>query len=96
MVTLDSRSPPGTDRCRLLGWKSGQPRRLCGQNAAEDIAAIRVTRTGLSPVTFGSSANVKLAQWAIVIGSPLDFQNSISLGIVSGLNRTLDTGGGQF
>jgi S1-C subfamily serine protease len=31
---------------------------------------------------------------AIVIGSPLDFRNSVTVGIVSGLERTLDTGSG--
>jgi S1-C subfamily serine protease len=68
---------------------------IVGEDSVRDVAAIKVKLTGLHPVTFGSSANVKLAEWAIVIGSPLNFQNSVTLGIVSGINRTLDLGGGQ-
>ncbi|MCL5736736.1 MAG: S1C family serine protease [Actinobacteria bacterium] len=68
---------------------------LVGTDSTKDVAAIKVNKTGLTTVVFGPSANVQLAQWAIVIGSPLDFRNSISLGIVSGLDRTLDLGNGQ-
>jgi len=47
------------------------------------------------PITFAAPDDVQLAEWAIVIGSPLDFRNSVTLGIVSGLDRTLDLGGNQ-
>ena len=38
---------------------------------------------------------MQLGEWAIVIGSPLDFRNSVTLGIVSGLDRTIPTAPGQ-
>ena len=71
------------------------PATLVGRDAEKDLAAIKVERTGLTPVTFAAAGDLELAEWAIVIGSPLDFRNSVTLGIVSGLDRTLDPGGGQ-
>ena len=95
VVTLDGNVSSG--QTIQVTFSSGEqvPATLVGTDATKDVAAIKVQKTGLVPVTFGASADVKLAQWAIVIGSPLDFRNTISLGIVSGLDRTLDLGGGQ-
>jgi S1-C subfamily serine protease len=67
---------------------------VVGVDTVNDVAAIKVAKTGLHPITFATADDVKLAEWAIVIGSPLDFRNSVNLGIVSGLDRTLDLGAG--
>lgn len=66
---------------------------IVARDEAGDLAAIKVDKTGLTPVSFGKSSDVKIGAWIIAIGSPLDYQNSVSLGIVSGLNRQLATGG---
>ena len=68
---------------------------IVGEDATHDVAAIRVAQTGLKPITFASSGPMQHGEWAIVIGSPLDFRNSVTLGIVSGLDRSLVTGSGQ-
>ena len=65
---------------------------IVGRDVTHDLAAIKVVKTGLKPVTFGSSAALQLGQWAIAIGSPLDFRNTVTLGIVSGLDRSIQTG----
>ncbi len=65
---------------------------IVARDEARDLAAIKVDKTGLTPVSFGKSSDVKLGAWTIAIGSPLDYENSVSLGIVSGLNRQLATG----
>jgi S1-C subfamily serine protease len=46
----------------------------------------------LLPIDFAKSASVVVGQWAIAIGSPLDYSNSVTVGIVSGLNRDLESG----
>jgi serine protease DegQ len=95
VVTLDGAVTSGQSIVVTFSDGSQAPATIVGEDATRDLAAIRVNKTGLNPVVFGKSSDVKLAQWATVIGSPLDFRNSISLGIVSGLDRTLDLGGGQ-
>ena len=55
-----------------------------------DLALIRVNATGLTAVTLGDSSSVQVGQLAVAIGSPLGtFTDSVTQGIVSGLNRTI-------
>jgi S1-C subfamily serine protease len=95
VVTLDGNVTSGQSITVTFSSGETAPGTLVGRNAEKDLAAIKVEKTGLLPVTFASPADIQLAEWAVVIGSPLDFRNSVTLGIVSGLDRTLDPGGGQ-
>lgn len=58
-----------------------------------DIAIIKINEPiekSLSFVQFGDSSNLKLGQTVIAIGNALaEFQNSVSVGVVSGLSRTI-------
>ena len=94
VVTLDSQVTSGQKITVTFSDGSTAPATIVGTDAQKDVAAIKVQKTGLVPVTFGASKDVQLAEWAIVIGSPLDFRNTVTLGIVSGLARSLDTGTG--
>jgi S1-C subfamily serine protease len=89
VVTLDGAVTSGQTITVTFSDGSQIPATIAGEDAAADIAAINVAKTGLNPVVFGKSSDVQLAEWATVIGSPLDFRNSVTLGIVSGLDRTL-------
>jgi S1-C subfamily serine protease len=94
VVSLDGQVTSGQTITVTFSDNSTAPATIVGSDVQKDVAAIKVQKTGLKPVTFGPSKDVQLAEWAIVIGSPLDFRNTITLGIVSGLDRTLDTGSG--
>ncbi len=65
---------------------------IVARNSDKDLALLKVAKTGLVPVVFASSSDVRVGQWAFAIGSPFDYSNSVTEGIVSGLNRTLSTG----
>ena len=56
-----------------------------------DLAILKIDKTGLTPVKFGSSSSLRLGDTFFVIGSPYNglFANSVSSGIVSGLNREM-------
>ncbi len=63
---------------------------LIAADSQTDLALIKVeTDTALSAVTIGSSANLLVGETAIAIGNPLgiEYANSVTVGIVSGLNR---------
>ena len=89
VVTLDGQLTSGQSIMVTFSDNTQAPATIVGEDATRDLAAIKVAKTGLNPVTFGKSSDVQLAEWATVIGSPLDFRNSVTLGIVSGLDRTL-------
>jgi putative serine protease PepD len=66
---------------------------IVGQDAAKDIAVIRVAATGLTPAVLGTSAVVHPGDTVMAIGSPLGLDASVSVGVVSALNRTISVGG---
>ncbi|MCL5735299.1 MAG: S1C family serine protease [Actinobacteria bacterium] len=95
VVTLDGQVSSGQQIVVTFSDGSQAPATIVGEDATKDLAAIKVNKTGLTPVTFSKSSDVKLAEWATVIGSPLDFRNSVTLGIVSGLDRSLQVSSTQ-
>jgi putative serine protease PepD len=66
---------------------------ILGRDAGADVAVIRVKDvTGLVPVQLGSSADLKVGQQVVAIGSPLGLSGTVTSGIVSALNRPVVSG----
>ncbi len=65
--------------------------KVIGYNVSADLAVIKIEKTGLPAIELAKSDEVKVGQYAIAIGCPggIEFLNSVSYGIVSGLNRTI-------
>lgn len=69
------------------------PAKIVGRDPYTDIAVIKVDKTGLPAATFAHTADIRIGEYAIAIGSPMDYRNSVTLGIVSGLGRTIEGSG---
>lgn len=56
-----------------------------------DLAIVKINGTGLSCITLGDSDNIKIGQKAYAIGNPVgvEFQRTVTSGIISGVNRTI-------
>jgi serine protease Do len=70
--------------------------KVIGVDKRSDVALIKIAATGLPFVHFGDPAQVKPGQWAIAIGSPFGFENSVTAGIVSATGRTLPDETGAY
>lgn len=70
---------------------------VVGYNIASDLAVIKIDKKGLPAIELGNSKKLKVGQYAIAIGSPggMEFMNSVSYGIISGLNRSLSVDNGS-
>jgi putative serine protease PepD len=66
--------------------------RVVGRDPESDIAVLKVSRTGLSPVEFGNSDAVAVGDPVLAFGSPLALANTVTSGIVSALDRPLQEG----
>lgn len=70
----------------------GQPHAatVVGVNKDLDVAVLKIEATGLAALTFGDSSALKQGQTVIAIGNALgEFRNTVSVGVVSGLSRTI-------
>jgi putative serine protease PepD len=70
---------------------------IVGHDAESDIAVIKVGKSGLPPVAFGNSDAIAVGDPVLAFGSPLALANTVTSGIVSALDRTIQAGepGGQ-
>ncbi|MGV0812031.1 trypsin-like peptidase domain-containing protein [Mycolicibacterium boenickei] len=67
---------------------------VVGTDPSSDIAVVRAQdASGLTPITLGSSANLRVGQDVVAIGSPLGLEGTVTTGIISALNRPVAAGG---
>jgi len=70
------------------------PAKLIAQDPLEDFALLKIEATNLTPLALGDSNKLQLGQTVIAIGNALgEFQNTISVGVISGLNRSVTASG---
>ncbi|HWG77095.1 MAG TPA: Do family serine endopeptidase [Steroidobacteraceae bacterium] len=68
--------------------------KVIGVDQKSDIAVIKINPQGNLPVvSIGNSDSLKPGQWVLAIGSPFNFVNTVTAGIVSATARTLPSGG---
>jgi Do/DeqQ family serine protease len=72
--------------------KSTYEAEYVGGDEESDVAVIKIK--GIEPnslpyLDFGDSSTLQIGEWAIAIGNPLGFQHTVTLGVISALNRTI-------
>ena len=74
------------------------PGRVLGTDPATDLAVVKVDATGLPVATFGDSDSLMIGEPAIAIGNPLglEFRGTVTVGVISALNRTIELGDRRF
>lgn len=67
-------------------------------NEGLDLSIIKIAGKNFSSVQLGDSSKVKIGETAIAIGNPLglNFQRTVTSGIISAVNRTLEISEGSF
>jgi S1-C subfamily serine protease len=69
------------------------PATIVGADPDTDVALIKVQRDGLKlrPLPLGTSANLVVGAPVVAIGSPFGEAQSLSVGVISGLDRTIES-----
>lgn len=74
----------------LLSDGTQKSAKVIYKDQGRDIAIIKIEGNGYKTVALGNSDNVKLGETVVAIGNALgEYSNSVSVGIISGLNRSL-------
>ncbi|MGF7430529.1 trypsin-like peptidase domain-containing protein [Thermoanaerobacterium thermosaccharolyticum] len=69
------------------------PAQLIGKDAKTDLAVLKINATNLIPAKLGDSSKLEVGELAVAIGNPLgeSFAGTVTAGIISGLNRNLQS-----
>jgi serine protease Do len=81
----------------------GRPATVVGVDKDTDIAVIKIdTKEPLPTIKLGNSDGAQVGDWVLAIGSPFNLSKTVTAGIISAKNRTIDEpgangiAGGQF
>ncbi len=61
-----------------------------------DLAVLKIDAKGLSPIEMGDSSALEVGQWVIAAGNPLGLDETVSVGVVSSLGRSVTVEGGNM
>ncbi|MFL6426794.1 MAG: trypsin-like peptidase domain-containing protein [Acidobacteriaceae bacterium] len=76
----------------------GRPAKVVGVDPDTDIAVIKIDASGSLPtVKMGNSDSTQVGEWVVAIGEPFELSKTVTAGIISAKNRTIEPGAkGQF
>ena len=77
----------------IVGLTNGKKfeAKLIGQDFFTDLAVLKIEGKGPWPkAKLGNSAKIKVGDWAIAVGNPFGLENTVTLGIISNLNRNVN------
>lgn len=92
-------SPGASGGAVSIQLVSGQtyPVTIVGRDPQTDIAVLKADGSSFNPITFATDSQVKIGESVFAVGAPLGLSDTVTAGIVSGLNRTIrvpsDNGG---
>ena len=69
--------------------------KIIGTDEKTDLAVIKIDKDSLTPAELADSASVKIGEFAMAIGNPLGMQSSVTSGIISAVNRTVESSDGN-
>ena len=68
---------------------------IVGQDEQTDLAVIKIDKTGLTAAEFADSDDVKVGEFAMAVGNPVNMTSTVTTGIVSAVNRKITDSDGK-
>ena len=65
--------------------------KIVGTDPLDDLAVLKVSKTGLHAATLGDSSKIQVGDPVLAVGSPLGLSGTVTSGIVSAVNRPVET-----
>ncbi|CAN5623307.1 trypsin-like peptidase domain-containing protein [soil metagenome] len=72
-----------------LSNKKSYTAKVIGRDPAYDLAVIKIDAASLPFLLYGNSDDVKIGQWVLALGYPLNLETTVTAGIVSAKSRSL-------
>lgn len=75
----------------LYNDKTPYEAKIIGTDEQTDLAVIKIEKDNLKAAELGDSSSVKIGEFAMAIGNPLGMESSVTSGIISAVNRTVNS-----
>ena len=69
--------------------------KIIGKDKQTDLAVIKIDKTGLTKAEFADSDTVKVGQFAMAVGNPVNMESTVTTGVVSAVNRKITDSDGK-
>ena len=79
----------------LFGDETEYEAKIVGQDEQTDLAVIKIEKTGLTKAEFADSDSVKVGEFAMSVGNPVNMDSTVTTGIVSAVNRKITDSDGK-
>jgi htrA2 peptidase len=79
----------------LFGDETEYEAKIVGQDEQTDLAVIKIEKTGLTKAEFADSDSVKVGEFAMAVGNPVNMNSTVTTGIVSAVNRKITDSDGK-
>ncbi|MBE8987781.1 trypsin-like peptidase domain-containing protein [Nostoc sp. LEGE 12450] len=64
--------------------------KVLGKDSVSDVAVVQIPGKNLPTVEIANSDFIKPGQWAVAIGNPLGLQQTVTVGVISAINRSIN------
>lgn len=79
----------------LFGDETEYEAKIVGQDEQTDLAVIKIEKTGLTKAEFADSDSVKVGEFAMAVGNPVNMNSTVTTGIISAVNRKITDSDGK-
>lgn len=81
----------GADRIQVhMNDKRQFDAEVIGRDPSTDIALLKVKASGLPTLTYGNSDDVRVGEWVLAVGNPMNLTSTVTAGIVSAKARNIN------
>ncbi|HEY7057859.1 MAG TPA: trypsin-like peptidase domain-containing protein [Vicinamibacterales bacterium] len=80
----------GADVSVVMPDKRELKAKIIGVDQWTDIALLKIDARGLPVLSWGDSSKLRVAEWVLAIGNPFQLNQTVTLGIISALGRSLE------
>ena len=83
-------------KVKLYGSDETYDAKIVGKDSQTDLAVLKIEKTGLTAAEFADSDQAIVGEFAMAVGSPLGLDTTVTTGIISAVNREVESDGTKY
>lgn len=83
-------------KVKLYGSDELYDAQIVGKDSQTDLAVLKIDKDGLTAAEFADSDEVAVGEFAMAVGSPLGLDTTVTTGIISAVNREVESDGTTY